>query len=131
MIFVNLPVKDLKRATAFYEGLGYSINPQFSDDNGTCIEISYTIFVMLLVEAYFSTFARRPIADAKATTAMILALSADSREEVDGLLAKALAGGGEEAADVMDQGFMYSRTFQDPDGHVWEAVYMDAGAVAE
>jgi predicted lactoylglutathione lyase len=131
MIFVNLPVEDLQRSTAFYTGLGYQMNPQFSDENATSVVISDTIHLMLLTKPFFSTFTNRPVADAKAQTEVILALSADSKEGVDDLLSKALASGGQEPREPQDMGFMYSRTFQDPDGHIWETMYMDMSQVPQ
>jgi hypothetical protein len=129
-IFVNLAVKDLQRSTAFYEALGYTRNEQFSDQNAACIVISDQIYVMLLVEEFFSTFTDKEIVDANAATEAILALSADSKAEVDALLDRALAAGGKPIKETEDRGFMYSSSFQDPDGHQWEIVWMDSGAVA-
>ena len=130
MIFVNLPVKDLQRATDFYTQLGYEKNDQFSDENASCIVISDTIFVMLLVEDFFTTFTHRPISDAKSQTGVILALSADSREDVDHLIGQVVATGGEKG-EPSDQGFMYSQSFRDPDGHMWETLYMDPTAIQQ
>ncbi|WP_165987358.1 VOC family protein [Streptomyces sp. YIM 98790] len=125
MIFVNLPVKDLDRANAFYKGLGFSFNPQFSDDKATCVVIDDNIFVMLLKEEFFQTFINGEISDATTTTEVLNALSANSREEVDELVAKALASGGKEWKPVHEDGPMYGGSFQDPDGHVWEVLHMD------
>ena len=129
-IFVNLAVKDLQRSTAFYEALGYNRNEQFSDENATCIVVSDQIYVMLLVEDFFSTFTDKAIVDANTATEAILALSADSKTTVDALFDKALAAGGKPVKETEDRGFMYSSSFQDPDGHQWEIVWMDPGAVA-
>jgi predicted lactoylglutathione lyase len=129
-IFVNLVVKDLQRSTDFYEALGYTRNEQFSDENATCIVISDQIYVMLLVEDFFSTFTDKEIVDANTATEAILALSADSKTTVDALFDKALAAGGKPVKETEDRGFMYSSSFQDPDGHQWEIVWMDPGAVA-
>ena len=129
-IFVNLVVKDLQRSTDFYEALGYTRNEQFSDENATCIVISDQIYVMLLVEKFFSTFTDKEIVDANKATEAILALSADSKTTVDALFDKALAAGGKPVKETEDRGFMYSSSFQDPDGHQWEIVWMDPGAVA-
>lgn len=128
MIFVNLPVRDVAKATAFYTGLGWDKNEQFSDENASCIVVSDTIFVMLLAEPYFATFTTKAIADATKTTEVLNGLSSDSREQVDELLSRALAGGGTEAREPMDD-FMYQRSFQDLDGHVWEIIYMDPANV--
>ncbi|MFD7261129.1 VOC family protein [Streptomyces sp. NPDC059874] len=129
MIFVNLSVKDLDATKAFWEKLGYSTNPQFTDENAACLVISDTIFAMLLTEAHFKTFATKPIADASATTEVMVALSADSREKVDEIVDAALAAGGTEPRPAMDMGFMYGRAFEDLDHHVWEFVWMDPAAV--
>ncbi|MFB6620242.1 VOC family protein [Streptomyces sp. NPDC085524] len=129
MIFVNLSVKDLDAAKDFWAKLGYSTNPQFTDENAACLVISDTIFAMLLTEAHFKTFATKPIADAGAVTEVMLALSADSREKVDEIVDAALAAGGTEPRPAMDMGFMYGRAFEDLDHHVWEIVWMDPAAV--
>ncbi|MFF6904793.1 VOC family protein [Streptomyces sp. NPDC012389] len=128
MIFVNLPVKDLETTRGFFEKLGYAINPQFSDDKTACVVISDTIFVMLLTEPRFKEFTKKDVADASKTTEVILALSADSREKVDELADAALAAGGFPAGETQDLGFMYGRSFQDPDHHIWEVIWMDPAA---
>jgi predicted lactoylglutathione lyase len=129
MIFVNLPVKDLARSRGFYGKLGYTFNEQFSDENAICVVISDTIFLTLLVEPFFKTFTKKEIADASGVTEAILAISTDNREAVDELVDKAFAAGASESNDPDDQGFMYSRSFQDPDGHLWEVLWMDPSAV--
>ncbi|WNI32032.1 VOC family protein [Streptomyces sp. ITFR-6] len=129
MIFVNLPVKDLETTKGFFGKLGYSFNPQFSDDHTACLVISDTIFAMLLEEPRFKDFTKKEIADASTTTEVILALSADSREKVDELVETALASGGHPSGETQDLGFMYGRSFQDPDHHNWEVVWMDPSAV--
>lgn len=129
MIFVNLPVKDLKASTAFYESLGFSKNSQFSDDNASSMVISDTIHVMLLTEPFFKGFTKKDIADSSASTEAIIALSEDSRDAVDELTDKALAAGGQTAIDPQDHGFMYSRSFYDLDGHHWEVFWMDPSAI--
>lgn len=123
-IFVNLPVKDLDRSVAFFSALGFSFNPQFTDENATCMVVSDAIFVMLLVEPFFAGFTPRPVADAFAATEVLVALSCDSREEVDAMVAKALAAGGRTPMPAKDLGFMYQRGFEDPDGHLWEVLHM-------
>ncbi|MFJ5707750.1 VOC family protein [Streptomyces sp. NPDC093105] len=130
MIFVNLPVKDLDVSKTFYEKLGYTINPQFSDETAACVVISDTIFVMLLTEEKFATFTApgKAIADASATTQVLLTLSAESREKTDELADRALEVGGSPAKEPMDMGFMYGRSFADPDGHHWEVFWMDPAA---
>lgn len=128
MIFVNLPVEDLERSKAFYTALGYTLNPTFSNDDGACVVISEHIFVMVLRKPFFQTFISKPIADTQATAAVINALSATSREAVDAQLEKALKAGGTEPQPPRDYGFMYQRSFQDPDGHLWEVAHMDMDA---
>ncbi|HMH59573.1 MAG TPA: VOC family protein [Galbitalea sp.] len=125
MIFVNLPVSDLERSKAFYSALGYDINPQFTDENAACIVISENIFAMLLVKPFFANFTSKEIADTSTTVAAINSLSADSREEVDALADKAIAAGGSQTNEPQDLGFMYNRSFSDPDGNMWETLWMD------
>jgi len=130
MIFVNLPVTDLARAKSFYEALGFTNNPQFSDDGTACMVVSETIHVMLLTHAKWRGFTDRPIPPATASE-MMIALSCDSREDVDRMNEAAAAHGG--TADInpkQDLGFMYNRNLADPDGHVWEAAWMDPPAFA-
>lgn len=129
MIFVNLPVRDLDRAIAFYEAVGATKNPQFSDDTAACMVISETIFVMVLTHPKFAQFTPKPIADAHASSQVLIALSMDGREAVDAVVANAVAAGGKaDPGPVQDLGFMYSRSFEDPDGHIWEAVWMNMQA---
>lgn len=129
-IFVNLPVKDLKRSVAFFTALGYTFNPQFTDENATCMIVSEEhIYVMLLVDTYFQTFTSKTIVDAKTSTEVLLCLSCESRAQVDELVAKAVAAGGTTPTPAKDHGFMYQHAYQDLDGHVWELVYMAPGAV--
>lgn len=129
MIFVNLPVRDLRQATAFYETVGARKNDRFSDDTASCMVFSDVIHAMLLTHEKFAQFTPKPIADAKATTEVLLAISANSRAEVDAVVDKAGdAGGLSDPGPRQDHGFMYSRSFEDPDGHIWEVVWMDASA---
>lgn len=128
MIFVNLPVVDLKRSIAFYEAIGATKNPQFSDDTAACMVFSETIFVMLVTHKKFRQFTPRPVADARAASEVLLCLSAESREEVDGMVEKASADGKPDPAPQQDLGFMYLRSFEDPDGHIWEVTWMDVEA---
>jgi predicted lactoylglutathione lyase len=123
-IFVNLPVKDLTKTNDFFAKIGFEFNPQFSNDSSTCMVVSEHIFVMLLVEDQFKAFSKKEIPDAS-TREMILALSAETREQVDELADKALAAGAKPANDPQDHGFMYGRSFQDLDGHLWEVMWMD------
>jgi hypothetical protein len=129
MIFVNLPVSDLARATAFYEAIGARKNEQFCDETGSCMVFSDTIHAMLLTHDKFRQFSPKKIADAKTSSEVLICLSADSREEVDAIVGKAGATGG--TADLcprQDYGFMYGRSFEDPDGHIWEVMWMDLEA---
>ena len=130
MIFVNLPVTDLARSRAFYEGLGFSINPQFSDDEGACVVVSEAIYLMILTQAKFARFAPRPVADTTAVSGPLIALSCDSRDDVLAMMDSALAHGGADNGSVQDmEGFMYGRSFSDPDGHVFEPFWMNPAAV--
>src|SRR4051812_37484468 len=115
-IFVNLPIKDMERSKAFFIGLGFGFNPQFTNEQGACMVISEDIFVMLLVEPFFKGFTKKPIADATKSTEAILCLSCDSRAEVDDFVKKALAGGGKAPVPPQDHGFMYGHGFEDLDG---------------
>jgi uncharacterized protein len=127
-IFVNLPVRDLERSKAFFAALGFSFNPQFTNDKGACMVVSEDIYAMLLVEPFFQTFTKKPVANARETTEVLVCLSCDSREEVDDLVRKALAAGGAAPNQPQDHGFMYAHGFEDPDGHVWELVWMNPSA---
>jgi predicted lactoylglutathione lyase len=131
MIFVNLAVKDLGTAVDFFTELGFSFDPRFTDESATCMVVSDQAFVMLLVEDRFRDFTKKELADPATHTEAILALSAESREEVDELADKALAAGGRPANDPMEYGFMYGRSFQDPDGHLWEVAWMDPSSIEE
>jgi len=128
-IFVNLPIKNMERSQAFFKALGYSFNPQFTNEQGACMVVSDTIYVMLLVEPFFQTFTGKAIADAKKTTEVLVCLSCDSRAAVDDMVRKAKAAGGTVPRQPQDHGFMYGHGFEDLDGHIWEVVYMDPNAV--
>ncbi|WP_329221481.1 VOC family protein [Streptomyces sp. NBC_01485] len=130
MIFVNLPVNDLDASKKFFTELGYTINPQFSDDNATSVVISDTIVAMLLIKPFYSTFTKKEIADATTTSEVLVALSAESREKVDELVDKALTLGGTPSGETQDMGFMYGRSFDDLDGHTWEIIWMDPATIA-
>ena len=125
MIFVNLPVKDLEASKRFFVELGFENNPEFTDDTAACVVIDENIFVMLLTEDRFKDFINGDIADATSTTEVLTCLSAGSREEVDELVEKAIAAGGKPWKPALEEGLMYGGTFQDPDGHVWEVLYME------
>jgi uncharacterized protein len=130
-IFVNLPVKDLGKSIDFFTGLGFSFNSQFTDENATCMVISDDIYAMLLVEPFFKSFTNKDIVDSTKRTEVILALEVEGRERVDELVGKALAAGGQSGIFSSDDGFMYARSFQDVDEHLWEVLYMDPAALQE
>nr|WP_229753644.1 VOC family protein [Paenibacillus segetis] len=131
MTFINLPVKDLKQAIDFFTQLGFSFNPQFTDDNATCMIINDNTFAMLLVESYFKNFTNKEIVDATKSTEVLVSLLADSKEQVNEIVNKALTAGGSPSSDPKDLGFMYQWGFQDPDGHIWELSYMDPSYVQQ
>ena len=129
-IFINLPVKDLDKSVEFFTALGYSFNPQFTDQNATCMIVSEDhIYVMLLVESFFKTFTTKPVADASKSTEVLVCLSCESRAAVDEMVRKAVAAGGSTPRQPQDHGFMYQHGYQDLDGHIWELIYMEPGAV--
>ncbi len=128
-IFVNLPIKNMEKSQAFFKSLGFAFNPQFTNEQGACMVISEDHnYVMLLVESFFQTFTKKAIADATKTTEVLIALSCESRAEVDEMVKKALAAGGSAPNPPQDHGFMYSHGFTDLDGHVWELMWMDPSA---
>lgn len=124
-VFINLPVKDLEKSKTFFKGLGYSFNPQFTDEKGACMVISDTIYAMLLTETYFKSFTKKNISDAKKSTEVLIALDAASREEVQKIVAKAEKLGATIYSDPADHGWMYQHSFADLDGHQWEIAYLD------
>lgn len=126
MIFVNLPVKDLDATKAFWTELGFAFNAEYTDDTAACLVIDQNIFAMLLTEARFRDFIHGDIADAFTTKEVLTCLSCESREEVDTLVSKAIAAGGKPWKEAMEAGPMYGGSFQDPDGHVWELMSMQA-----
>jgi uncharacterized protein len=123
-IFINLPISDLPRSLAFFKALGYSHNPQFTDDTAACIVISESIHVMVLTHDKFRMFTPKAICDTSKETEVLLCLSCESRQQVEDLVRKAVAAGGSTYAEPKDYGFMYQHSFADPDGHQWELVYM-------
>jgi predicted lactoylglutathione lyase len=127
-MFLNLAVRDLKRSMDFFGQLGFSFNPKFTDANAACMVVSDEAYVMLLGEPFFRTFTRREPCDTRKQTEALVALSCSSRAEVDELVKKAIAAGGEHAMDPQDHGFMYGWSFYDPDGHHWEVFWMDPKA---
>ena len=124
-IFINLAVKDLQKSVDFYTAMGFTINPQFSDDSGKCMVWSENIFVMILTHEKFKNFATKPIADTKTNLAGLFSLSVDSVEEVNSIVNKGIDAGGIEPTEMKDYGFMQQRTIEDFDGHTWEIFYMD------
>ena len=130
LIFVNLPVADLDAAKAFYEAIGFTNNPQFTDETAACMVLTDTIHVMLLTHDKFAQFTPKAIADARQTSEVLICISEDSREGVDSITDKALAAGGREPREKQDYGFMYGRSFEDLDGHIWETMWMDMAGFA-
>jgi predicted lactoylglutathione lyase len=128
-IFVNLPIKDMARSQAFFKRLGFSFNPQFTNEQGACMVVSEQIFVMLLVEPFFKGFTNKPVADATKATEVLIALSFDTREEVDAIVKKAVDAGATTPMPPQDHGFMYQHGFTDLDGHMWEVFHMDMAQV--
>lgn len=128
-IFVNLPVKDLGRSMAFFKALGFSFNAQFTDETAASMVISDDIYVMLLKHEKFKQFTPKAIADTNMTSEVLTCLSAESKDEVNKMVDAALKAGGRKLREPQDYGFMYERSFQDPDGHIWEIMWMDPAAV--
>jgi uncharacterized protein len=130
-IFVNLPVTDLNNSIEFFTKLGFTFNPQFTDETAACMIISDDIFAMLLTHAKFQAFTPKKICDATKSTEVLVALSCENREKVDEMVRKAVAAGGTTYNEPQDHGFMYGHGFQDLDGHIWEVFYMDPSAVKQ
>ena len=128
-IFVNLPVRDLNKSIDFFTRLGFTFNPQFTDETATCMVVSEDIFVMLLTHDKFKTFTPKEICDATKSTEVLVCLSLESRERVGEMVRKAVAAGGSTYNDPQDHGFMYAHGFQDLDGHIWELIYMEPSAL--
>lgn len=128
-IFVNLPVKNLNQSIQFFTQLGYTFNPQFTDETATCMIVSEDIFVMLLTEGKFKMFTPKAICDATKSTEVLICLSCDSRADVDAMVHKAVAAGGSTYNEPQDHGFMYAHGYQDLDGHIWELMAMEPGAI--
>jgi len=132
LIFINLPVTDLKRSMAFYAAIGAANNPQFTDETAACMVVSDAIHVMLLTHDKWRQFTSKPIVDAHASAQVLLCLSADSKDEVDAYVDKAMAAGGTgDPTPTQDFGFMFGRSFEDPDGHIWEVMWMDMAAASD
>lgn len=130
-IYVNLPVKDLDKSKAFFTNIGFSFDPQFTDDKAACLVIGENIFAMLLTEPFFRTFTKKEISDAKKSTEVLIGIDAASREEVDETVRKAVEAGGSTYNEPQDHGWMYGHSFADLDGHQWEILYMDMSAMAQ
>ncbi|WP_333878200.1 VOC family protein [Methylobacter sp.] len=128
-IFVNLPVKNINKSVEFFTHLGFTFDSQFTDETATCMVVAENIFIMLLTEAKFKTFTPKAICDATSCTEVLVCLTVESREKVDELVGKAAAAGGATYNDPQDHGFMYGHGFQDLDGHIWEIIFMEAGAI--
>ncbi len=128
-IYVNLPVKDLKRSMEFFSKLGFSYNEQFTNDKAACLILGVNFYAMLLQEDFFKTFTKKEISDANKTTEVLIALDLNSRKEVDEMVAKAVKAGGTIYRDPDDHGWMYGHSFADLDGHQWEVGYMDLNAI--
>jgi predicted lactoylglutathione lyase len=126
---VNLPVKDLNKTVEFFTKLGFGFNPQFTDENATCMIVGEHIFIMLLVEKFFKTFTKKEICDTSRNTEAIVALSIESREKVDQMIDIAIEAGGSEPREKQDHGWMYGRSFEDIDGHLWEVFFMEESAI--
>ncbi|HEY3786885.1 MAG TPA: VOC family protein [Steroidobacteraceae bacterium] len=128
-IFVNLPVKDLERSKTFFKGIGFSFNAQFTDDTAACMVISDTIYAMLLTHPKAKQFTSKEIADAHTTTEVFVALTVDNRSQVQELVDRAIRNGAKESRPPQDYGFMFGRSFEDPDGHIWEVFWMDPSQI--
>ena len=128
-LFVNISVRDLQKSMEFFKKLGFSFNPQFTDDKAACMIINGDAYFMLLTEPFFQSFTKREVADTSRATEGMFALSCESRAEVDEIVRKAIDAGGSHAMDPMDQGFMYGWSFYDLDGHHWEVLWMDPNAI--
>ena len=126
---MDLPAKDLNKTIEFFTKLGFKFNPQFTDENATCMIVGEDIFVMLLVEKFFKTFTKKEICDTSKNTEVIVALSVEGREKVDQMINKAIEAGGTESREPQDHGWMYGRSFEDINGHIWEIIYMDESAL--
>jgi predicted lactoylglutathione lyase len=124
-MFVNLMVKDLPRSKAFWEGLGFSFNPQFTNENGACLVMGENLYAMLLTEPFYKGFITKAPADTTTTTEVLVAIALESRKAVEEMVEKALKSGGAAHKPPQDHGWMYGHSFQDPDGHVWEPMYAD------
>ena len=130
-IFVNFPVKDLTKSVEFFTKLDFTFNPQFTNEDATCMIVDQNIFVMLLVEKFFQTFTPKEICDTSKNTEVLVSLACESRAEVDAMVAKAISAGGTTYKEASDMGFMYQHGFQDLDGHLWEIFFMNESAIEQ
>lgn len=130
-LFVNLAVKDLKKTNYFFSKLGFLFNPQFSNEEATCMIINDDAYIMLLHESFFKNFTKNQISDAHKQTEVLTCISRESKQEVNEMVDKAVSLGGKEVRDPLDHGFMFARSFHDLDGHIWEIMWMDANAAAQ
>lgn len=130
-LYVNLPVKDLKKSMDYFSEIGFEFDPRFTDENATCMIINDNTFVMLLVEDSFKSFIKQDLPDSTKTAEVIIALAANSREQVDEIVDKAMAAGGKLSNEPMVQDFMYARSFEDIDGHLWEVLFVDISAFSQ
>ncbi len=130
-MFVNLPTTDLERSKTFFTGLGWSINPLFTDENSACVVIDENLFLMVLTRDFFATFTDKAIVDPGAAVQVQVAFSRESRDEVDVILDRVIAAGGTEHRETQDYGFMYARDFEDPDGNLFSALWMDPRAAEQ
>lgn len=128
-IYINLAVKDLQKSIAFFKEIGFTFNPQFTDESAACMIIAENIFAMLVIEKRFKDFTKKEICDARKNTEVLLALDVESREKVDEIIQKAVNAGGSIYMEAQDYGWMYSHNFEDLDGHQWEIFYMDESAI--
>ena len=128
-IFVNLPVRDLNKSMDFFSKLGFTFNPQFTDDKAACMIIGENIYAMLLLEQFLKTFTKKEISDAKKSTEVLIAIDTETREKVDEMINKAVKAGGSIYNKPQDHGWMYGHSFADLDGHQWEVLYMDEDAI--
>lgn len=128
-IFVNLPVKDLNKSKEFFTKIGFTINPQFTDETAACVVITEDIYAMILTHKKFKEFTTKEIADATKTSEVITCLSFESKEKVNELVDTAVQAGATETREAMDYGFMFGRSFNDPDGHIWEVIWMDPAGI--
>jgi uncharacterized protein len=130
-IFINLPVKDLSKSKQFFTKLGFTFNPQYTDEKAACLVIGENLFSMLITEPYFKTFTKKEISDAKTSTEVLIAIDVESREQVKEMINKAVEAGGSTYLEPQDHGWMYYHSFADLDGHQWEIMYLDESSMPQ